>query len=264
MKELKELGITKRQLNKIIGEKKYKPKIIKEHLSANTFQFGIVSDTHLCSRLAKLDELYAFYEICRKEGISHIMHAGDIIEGWGIYKGQENEVHTFGATNQVNYVVEHYPKVKGITTHFITGNHCLSWWNKSGIEIGELVSSKRPDMDYLGQYGATFTLNGVKIRLHHGEGGGSYALSYKPQKILEQIPSGEKPHIMIFGHWHTSFYFFYRLIHSISAGAFQGQSTYLLRKGLNPSIGGWIIKVKVANDIKRTILSITPTFIPFI
>lgn len=91
-----------------------------------------------------------------------------------------------------------------------------------------------------------------------------YALSYKPQKIAEQIPSGEKPHIMIFGHWHLCFYFFYRLIHILQAGCFQGQSTYLLRKGINPTIGGWIVRVEKANDKKNTILSITPTFIPFL
>ena len=120
--DIKELGISKEQLKKLLAGKPRTPKIIKKNISANTFSFGIVSDTHLCSRLEKLDELHTFYEICRKEGITDIIHCGDLIDGWGMFRGQENEVHTFGARNQAEYVVKYYPKVKGIETFFITGN----------------------------------------------------------------------------------------------------------------------------------------------
>jgi DNA polymerase II small subunit/DNA polymerase delta subunit B len=84
------------------------------------------------------------------------------------------------------------------------------------------------------------------------------------QKIAEQVPSGDKPHIMISGHFHTSLYFFYRLMHIFNAGCFEGQSTFLARKGINPAIGGWTVKVRLANDKKKTILSCTPSFIPFL
>jgi predicted phosphodiesterase len=260
---LKELGVSRQEFKRLAGEKKYKPKIIQDSISNNVLKFGVVSDTHFCSKLARMDELHTFYQICAKEGIRHIVHSGDVLDGWRIFRGQENEVHTFGAMNQVQYVINNYPKVNGVTTHFITGNHDLCWWNNAGIEVGELISQRRPDMVYLGQYQGDVILNGVVIRLHHGESGGAYAISYKPQKILEQIPSGKKPHIMIFGHWHISFYFFYRLIHTLQAGCFQDQSTYLLRKGLNPTIGGWTVKVRVANDKKKSIVAVTPTFIPF-
>jgi len=90
------------------------------------------------------------------------------------------------------------------------------------------------------------------------------ALSYKAQKISEQIPSGEKPHILVFGHWHTAHYFFYRLIHIFNAGCFEGQSTFLLRKGINPVIGGWVAEIRTGQDRKKTILSLRATFIPFL
>ena len=92
----------------------------------------------------------------------------------------------------------------------------------------------------------------------------SDALSYKAQKIAEQIPSGDKPHILLFGHWHTSHYFFYRLMHILNCGCFEGQSHLLLRKGINPTIGGWTAEVRTARDKKHTIISFTPTFIPFL
>lgn len=263
MEILKELGLTKKQLLRIIGGKQTKPKVLKQNISDKVFTFGVVSDTHLCSTHEKLNELWTFYEICRKEGIKTIVHCGDLIAGWGIYKGQENEVHTFGVDNQVEYVIKHYPKVEGITTYFITGNHCLSWLERSGVDIGVLVEKARDDMVYLGQYQGDVDMRGVIVRLFHG-GGNAYAISYKLQKVLEQIPSGDKPHIFISGHYHTSLYFFYRLIHAFQAGCFESQTLYLIRKGINPTIGGWTIKVRVGEDKHKTILSITPTFIPFL
>lgn len=123
-----------------------------------------------------------------------------LIDGWGIYKGQENEVHTFGVDNQIKYAVKHYPKVEGITTYFITGNHCLSWLQLAGVDIGVILEKERSDMVYAGQYQGDIDMRGVIVRLHHSDGGNAYALSYKAQKIAEQIPSGDKPHILIFGH----------------------------------------------------------------
>ena len=140
----------------------------------------------------------------------------------------------------------------------------MSWLNLAGVDIGNLVASERKDMIYLGQYQGDLEINKTRIRLIHPDGGGAYALSYKAQKISEQIPSGNKPHILCFGHWHTSHYFFYRNIHILNSGCFEDQSLFLLRKGINPVIGGWTVKVRVADDKHRTILSFTPTFIPFI
>jgi len=261
---IKDLGISQGQLKRILAGKNVKPRVLKKNISNKVFTVGIVADTHFCSIHEKINELHTFYAICKKEGIKYVLNAGDLVSGWGIYHGQENEVHTFGAKNQAGYVIKNYPKVEGITTYFITGNHDMSWWNKSGIDVGELISEKRNDMIYLGQYEGNLELGGVKFRLLHPDGGGSYALSYKAQKIAEQIPSGNKPHVLIFGHWHTSHYFFYRNMHIFNAGCFEGQSLFLLRKGINPIIGGWTAEIRIGRDKKGTILSMRPCFIPFI
>ncbi len=217
-KLLTEYGISNVQLERMLRAKQKKSKKFISREVENRFSFAIIADTHLCSIEERLDDLALFYEEVRKRDIKIVVHAGDVIAGWGIYRGQENEVHTFGAHNQAKYVIKHFPKVDGVTTYFITGNHCLSFWNRSGIDIGELVSASRDDMIYLGQYEGEIELSGVKIRLLHPDGGGAYAISYKLQKILEQIPSGRKPHILVAGHYHTALYFFYRNIHTFQAG----------------------------------------------
>jgi len=258
----KELGISEKQLKRILAGKKAKPKVLVKNISDNVFTVGIVADTHLCSTHEKLNELHTFYAIMKKEGIDTVLHAGDYLAGWKVYRGQENEVHTFGAKNQAQYVVDNYPKVEGITTYFISGNHDLSWWTLAGIDPGELIAGQRPDMIYLGQYQGEVRVNKIKIRLMHADGN-AYALSYKAQKISEQIPSGQKPQLLLFGHWHQAFYFFYRTIHIMNCGCFEGQSSFLARKGINPIIGGWTAEIRVANDRRNTILSFRPCFIPF-
>ena len=262
-KKLKDLGISQKQFERIVQSKKLKkPKILKRYISDKIIKLGVVSDTHICSIHEKLDELHTFYDICQKVGVDAFLHAGDIVAGWGIYHGQENEVHTYGAMAQSKYVIDNYPKVKGLKTYFITGNHCESWWRKSGVDVGELISTGREDMDYLGMYDADLFLSGIRIRLHHGDGGGSYALSYKGQKYAEQIPSGRKPRLMILGHWHTSFYFFYRNIHILNAGCFESQSLYLARKMLNPAIGGWIVELRLGKK-RNDVIACQTCWIPF-
>lgn len=265
MEILKELGLSEREAKKILTEKKrIKPKPLRRYFSDEVIRFGIVSDTHLGSLYERLDELHTLYAICRKEGVKIVLHSGDLVDGNGrLYRNQLNEIHTYGAQRQVEYLTKNYPKVKGITTYFITGNHDLSYYNDNGIDVGHLIQQARPDMEYLGQYEATIHLGKARIRLVHPSGGCAYALSYKGQKFAEQIPPGQKPDILIFGHWHTSFYFWYRNIHILNAGCFQGQTSYLARKGLMPAIGGWICKFYQGKQKRDRVVAFQPCWIPF-
>jgi len=262
-KVIKELGLTQSQVDKILlARKKTKPKILKHHLSNNKFKVGLIADTHLCSKQEKLNELHTFYSICKKSGVKHVLHAGDIVDGQGIYHGHLSEIHTFGAQAQADYCVEMYPKVSGITTHFIVGNHDDVFWKSSGIDIGTLISRKRDDMLYYGQYQADVVFGKIKIRLMHPDGGGAYALSYKGQKLAEQIASGKKPHVLCLGHYHTNNYFYYRRMHILNLGTFQGQTDFLLRKGLMPAIGGWIVEMYL-NETGNKIVAFNTSWIPF-
>jgi predicted phosphodiesterase len=263
-KILEELNLTEAQARKILlGECVPKPKILTRYLSNRNVRFAIVSDTHLCSRYERLDELHTFYAICKKVGIKTVFHAGDILEGSGrIYRGQLNDIHTYGAMRQVKYVVENYPKVDGITTYYVLGNHDISFYSENGVDVGELISKEREDLVYLGHLQADFKLGKMVIRLLHPDSGAAYALSYKGQKIAEQIPSGQKPDVLVLGHYHTTVYFNYRVMHVFQAGAFQGQTPFILRKGINPNIGGWICEAKIGKG-KDRVISLQSSFIPF-
>jgi len=262
LKELKDLGISAVQFRRILAGRRAKPHILKTHITDKKFTFGVVSDTHLCSTEERLNELHTFYDICRRSGIRHIVHAGDLLSGDHVYKGQENEVKVFGAQKQVQYFINYYPKVKDIKTYYILGNHDIDFWLRAGVDIGTLIAEDRPDMEYLGQWSGDIVFGNVRVRLHHGDRGGSYAISYQSQKIIERLQPGKKPHIMIFGHWHTALYFFYRNVHVFHGGTFEGQGTLGVRMGSMPAIGGWTIKLHLGDE-KTPIVSMTPTWIPF-
>ena len=125
----------------------------------------------------------------------------------------------------------------------------------------ELIANKREELVYLGQFQADIELNGIKFRLMHHDKGNAYAISYAGQKIAEQIASGNKPDILLLGHLHTALYFWYRNMHILSCGTFQGQTPFLMRKGLNPAVGGWICEARMGNE--NPLVALETSWIPF-
>ncbi len=254
-------GLTPKQLEKVlVAQKSTAIKPLKVN-PGKKYKFAAVGDTHLCSKEERLDALNAFYDMCVKEGVTDVYNAGDLIAGQGVYRGQEYEIHTFGADNQVRYFVENYPRRKGITTHFVTGNHDYIYYKQIGLDVGRMIDQCRDDMNYLGVFQADIMYEGIPlIRLIHPDGGMAYAMSYRMQKYVEQISSSKKPRIIISGHQHTAVWFFYRNIYVVQAGAFEGQTMLILRKGINPTIGGWIIEIQLSDDKHKSIISFKPDF----
>jgi len=260
---LKGLNLTMGQVEKVLLAKmQAKPKVLNSKLSGKVVKFGVVSDTHLCSNEEKLDELYTFYKYCEGQGIKRILHAGDILCGWRIYKGQEGDVKVFGARGQADYVVDNYPRLKGGKTLFINGNHDEAWWKLAGVDTGDLIANARDDMVYLGFHQADVLMNGIRVRLLHPDGGCSYALSAKGQKIAETIPYTDNVKLLVIGHYHIAHYFWYKGMHVLGAGCFEGQTSFLLRKQLIPAVGGWIVELKLG-ERDGDVAACKTTFIPF-
>lgn len=216
-----------------------------KRFSGKSYKFAAASDPHLGSRYQQLTHLHAFYKLAKKEGIDTILSPGDICEGNGnIYKGQEYEIFKHGADAQREYVIENYPKEEGITTYFIGGNHEDSFWKDDGYDIGRAIAKEREDMKYLGLYGAYVKVGGLRIYLHHPDGGVAYARSYRMQKLIEQFAPEQKPNIVLQGHFHiVNVLPMYRNVEGVNIGSFQAQTPYLKRKGLYPSVSGLFVEV---------------------
>jgi UDP-2,3-diacylglucosamine pyrophosphatase LpxH len=224
--------------------------------------FAVVSDTHINSKYTQLSYLHQFYDICRRRDITDIFHAGDIDEGDQMRMGHQYECYHQGADEHRQEIIRVYPTFPGVKTHFITGNHDASILKRSGHDIGNTIAEHRPDMIYLGRDCADIYITPKCIlRLNHPWDGSAYSISYKPQKAIDALSGGDKPNILVTGHYHKAEYLFYRNIHSIQAGTFCGQTPFMRGRGIAAMMGGWIIMVQV--DDKGYIQHIIPEFIPF-
>ncbi len=223
---------------------------------------AIIGDTHLSSKTQQLTHLNTFYDMCQAEGITEVLHAGDVCDGDDIYPGHKFEVFNIGADAQKEYAIKNYPKREGIVTKYITGNHDLRWFTQSGYDIGTAMANERPDMIYLGQYYADVQLTDKCIlRLEHPLGKPAYAVSYKTQRKIDNMRGGEKPNILVEGHYHYSNYMFRRNVHAFNVPSFQGPTKFSNRLGLENENGGYILEIHV--DEEGTITKLKSEFVPF-
>ena len=203
---------------------------------------GFVSDTHFGSRYQQATYLRECYDWFSDGGVSDIYHAGDLVDGIGVYRGQHAEVFLHSYQEQIDYAIEHYPACPGITTHVIAGNHDLAAVKAGGIDPVRAIAAQRCDIRHLGAFSAWITI-GESLRLYllHPDGGGSYAVSYRLQKIIESFEGGRKPHILVAGHWHQRTYVDARNVDAYMPGCFQFQTPYETRKALQPRIGALML-----------------------
>ncbi len=218
-------------------------------------RFGFVSDTHLGSKFERMDVLNALYDIYADEGIDTVYHGGNIIDGECRFN--KYEIHTRGLTPQVEYCVQNYPKKKNVKTLFITADDHEGWYiQRERINIGRYIEMEahragRDDLVYIGHVEADIGL-GLKdeswMRIMHGGGGTAYALSYTPQKIVESYQGGEKPRILLLGHYHKIDYCFPREVHVIQMGCTCDQTIFMRKKKIQAHVGGGILEIRQAPD----------------
>ena len=112
------------------GELWYETKPVQElgtmeftHLAVrNEIKIALLGDTHIGSDKTAWEELMAFYEYAYNQGVRDFYHDGDMTDG--MYKNRDNsfyEQDAIGFQQQLDMVIDKYPKIDGVTTYFITG-----------------------------------------------------------------------------------------------------------------------------------------------
>lgn len=219
--------------------------------AGDTVRFGVVSDVHLGSDHERVDELHAAYDMLAELGITTVLNPGDLVCGRGIFPGQDRVIHKHTYEAQVDYATAAYPVRDGITTYIIGGNHDLEGnFGRIGADPVAAVCNRRDDMVHLGAYEATVELEqGTRIYMLHPKGGSSYALSYKPQKLIESMEGGTKPNVLLLGHYHRRGSFEWRNVQALLCGTFEGGGELGVRVGLGePAVGFHVVEMTVADD----------------
>lgn len=217
------------------------------------YRFGVVSDNHLGSKYAREDVLNDLYDTFAREGITRVYNAGNWIDGEAHFN--KFDLNVRGMQAQVDYFAKTYPHRKGITTYYVAGDDHEGWYaQREGVDIGRLAEDAatahgRKDLKYLGYMEAYIALQHAKtggtahMLVVHPGGGSSYALSYAPQKFIESLQGGEKPAVVIFGHWHKMDVFNYRNVWSIQAGTTEDQTPFMRKRKLEAHVGGLIVEL---------------------
>jgi predicted phosphodiesterase len=217
------------------------------------YRFGVVSDNHLCSKYAREDVLNDLYDLFARDGITRVYNAGNWIDGEARFNKFDLKVH--GMQEQVQYFANNYPQRKGITTYYVAGDDHEGWYSqREGVDIGRMAENAarelgRKDLFYLGYMEAYITLQHAKTKkttqmlVVHPGGGSSYAISYAPQKYVESLQGGEKPAVVIFGHWHKMAVFNYRNCWIAQAGTTEDQTPFMRKLKLEAHVGGLIIEL---------------------
>lgn len=224
--------------------------IIPQKRRSNTLRIGVCADLHFGSLFERADALEQFLRLCDAESLDRVLIPGDILDGHRVYPGQEFEIYAHGYDRQVAAAASKIPRTK-TRVDFITGNHDLSFKKCAGASVGDQLQAKLPGWTWRGDESAAvdFRVGSRVLRVgmaHPGGTGSAYALSYRPQKMAEALPGGQKPHVLLIGHYHKAEVVpQYRNITLVQAGAFQSQTPYMANKGISAHVGGWILEIVV-------------------
>lgn len=219
----------------------------------NTFVFGAIGDNHYGSKYAREDAVESLYDEFATAGVDRVYHCGNWIDGETRFNKNDLLVH--GMDAQCRYLAEKYPQRPGIVTYAVAGDDHEGWYaQREGVNIGRYQETAfrdagRDDWVDLGYMeahirllsattGATSTL----AVLHPG-GGSAYSDSYKPQKLIESLEGGEKPGVMVYGHYHKMFCGNTRNVWHMGVGCCQDQTPFARKKQLRFDIGGLIVRL---------------------
>ena len=217
----------------------------------STYVFGVVGDTHLCSKYAREDVLKDLYRWFAERKVDRVYHCGNWIEGEARFNMHDLSVH--GMDAQCRYLAEHYPVQPGLTTYAVTGDDHEGWYaQREGVDIGRYAEQRfrdrnREDWVNLGYMEAHIPLVNAQtgksaiMAVVHPGGGSSYADSYVVQKIIESLEGGEKPAVALYGHYHKMLAGEYRNVWWLMPGCTKDQDPFARKKRLRYVIGGAIV-----------------------
>ncbi len=267
IEELRQKGYAIVQIGKIYKINKQAETTFEEHKHYHDvdqiIRFGVVSDTHTASIFFQKSYLEIAYDDFKSRGIETVYHIGDVSDGHYVNRPASiYELYAIGYDQQLDDVVDNYPSREGIKTKFITGNHDATHMMNGGANIGKGIDGRRDDMDYLGhEFAKIWLTDKVDMDLIHPRDGSAYALSYHLQRRINNMSGGNKPKILITGHYHKFFMMFYRNVVAISMPSFQSQSSFMRGKGLDSDVGYMILELKVNKN--GDIIECHPFYRPF-
>ena len=235
-------------------------------IGKRNIKFGLMGDTHMGNINYDKGLMKHAAKTFKKEKVDFVVHGGDIVDGW--YQNRPLQIfesEAIGFDQQMKLAVEELSQLEQ-PLYFITGNHEENTYKRgAGIELGtsleDKLKNKGMEVHFLGNAEADMILEGgTRYKMLHPDGGTAYAISYRPQKIVESFSGGEKPQLLSIHHFHKAEYLFHRNVHTIQGGCLEGQTQFMRGKNIPAHKGFWVIDLQTRRG--GQIDSIRPIFYP--
>jgi len=217
------------------------------------FLVGATADWHVGSKYARKDVIDGLYAWYKAEGATSVYVAGNWIDGEARFNMFDLDVH--GMTAQVQRFLEWCPKVEGITTKVLSGDDHEGWYvQREGVNIGQLLEMEaqragREDIKDIGYMERDIELVPTQVlRIIHAGGGSTYATSYTAQKYVESLQGGQKPRIVVMGHYHKLSFEYPREVYVLQPGCAQDQTPFERKNKIQAHVGGCILDIRVNDD----------------
>jgi DNA polymerase II small subunit/DNA polymerase delta subunit B len=233
-------------LERIIKGSGNKPVYDKQKIEVGNkkFSYAYFSDAHIGHKEFKPGVYEKMLKLINMYHPDFVLNIGDTLEGMSNRPGYIYELTHLGFNQQFDYAKELLSEIK-IPIYGIDGNHD-GWYEQKacqGIIVGRELQKNLSNYTHLGQMEGDLVVDGVKIKLFHGNDGTAYATSYKIQKLIESFSGGEKPEIVHSGHYHKALYLFTRNVHGVESGTLCGQSRFMRGKKIPAHVGFGFVRV---------------------
>jgi DNA polymerase II small subunit len=218
--------------------------------------------------------------------VKYLLIAGDVVDGIGIYPGQQHELTIRNVHKQYDFAIKYFEKIPSYIDIFISpGNHDAARKSLPQPAIPEGYLSAIKDKSNIHSVGSPCLLNlhGVDVLMYHGRSlddiigvvpGMDHDHPEKAMRLLIQsrhlapvyggktmlspenrdyLVIDKVPDIFHAGHIHVNGLCNYRGVLVVNSGGWQAQTDYMEKLGLVPTPG----KVPVVNlqTLETTILS---------
>jgi predicted phosphodiesterase len=233
----------------------------KISIKGQTFSFGYFSDAHIGHQKFHpelWDKMVLYFRQLKPDFICDV---GDHLEGMSGRPGHVFELSHIGFRQQFEYAVKLFKKLGNVPVYGIDGNHDEWYFRRGdmGIVVGDELARVLPNYHNLGQDEGNLVVKGVKIRLFHANDGTAYAHSYKIQKYIESLSGGEKPDIVLSGHYHKYLKTFIRNVYGFECGTLCGQTGWMRGKKIAAHMCFGFITVTVS---KGKLIDLTDKHVP--